>query len=72
MFILWWKKKKKKKKKRFQYFDFETNFLKHKNLFQKTEYRFLVESTRTESAIFSFKIAVSETNVKTNRMGSTR
>ena len=34
------------------------------------EYRFLVVATKTENASFPFKIALSETNVKTNRMAT--
>ena len=41
----------------FLYFNFETNFLRNENLFQKTGVRFLVEST-----------IHLEGNVKTNRM----
>ena len=52
---------------RFQYFNFEANFL-----FTKLEYHFLVESTKIENAVFPYKAAVSEANVKTNRMGSTK
>ena len=43
--------------KRFQYFNFETNFLENENLFQKLEYRFLVETTEIESTSFPFKTA---------------
>ena len=50
---------------RFQYFNFETNF-------QKNEYSFLDQSTETEKATFPYKTALSEANVKTNRMGSTK
>ena len=42
--------------KRFQYFNFETNFLENKN--------FLVETTKIESTSFPFKTALSETNVR--------
>ena len=35
-------------------------------------YCFLVESTKTENASFSYKMAISEANVKTNRMVSTK
>ena len=49
----------------FEYFSFITNFLENENLFKKTE------STKVENASFSCKTAMSETNVKTNRMGST-
>ena len=41
----------------FQYFNLDTNFL-------KLEYLFLVESTKTENAIFPYKTAVSKTNVR--------
>ena len=41
-------------------------------LFKKLEYRFLVESTMIESATFPYKTVLSEANVKTNRMGSTK
>ena len=50
--------------KRFQYFNFETNFLENKN--------FLVETTKIESTSFPFKTALSEANVKTNRMATTK
>ena len=56
----------------FHYFYFERNFLKKENLFQKTGVPFLVESTKIESATFPHKTALSEANVKTNRMGSTK
>ena len=39
---------------RCQYFNFETNFLKSENLFQKTGGAFLVENTRIENASFSY------------------
>ena len=57
---------------RFQYFDFETNLLGKENLFQKTGVFFLVDSTKTESASFSYKTALSEANAKTNRMENTK
>ena len=56
---------------RFQYFKFETSFLENEN-YQKMEYRFLVESTKTENALFTCKNVMSEANVKTNRMVSTK
>ena len=43
-------------------------FWKMKTVFKKLEYRFLVESTKIENALFPYKTAVSEANVKTNRM----
>ena len=47
-------------------------FWKTKTFFKKLEYRFLVESTKIENASFLYKTALSEANVKTNRMGSTK
>ena len=41
-------------------------------LFKKLEYRFLVESTKIDNITFPYKTALSEDNVKTNRMGSTK
>ena len=38
----------------------------------KQEYHFLVESTKIENATFPSKTALSETNVKTNRIWSTK
>ena len=38
----------------------------------KLEYHFLVESTKIENATFPYKTALSEANVKTNRMGDTK
>ena len=58
--------------KRFQYFNFETNFLENENLFQKTGVPFLVESAKIEYTLFTYKTAISEANVKTNRMVSTK
>ena len=46
-------------------------FRKTKTFFKKLEYLFLVESTKIENISFSFKTAISEANVKTNRMEST-
>ena len=47
-------------------------FWKTKAFFKKLEYRFLVQNTKIESAIFPHKTALPEANVKTNRMGSTK
>ena len=44
-------------------------FWKTKTFFEKLEYRFLVQTTNTESAIFPHKTAQLEANVKTNRKG---
>ena len=52
----------------FQYFNFETNFLKKSNPFQKTGE---VESTKIDNTAFQYKTALSEANVKTNRMWCT-
>ena len=41
-----------------------------KTFFQKLENRFLVEITEIENTSFPFKTALSETNVKTNRMST--
>ena len=57
--------------KRFQYFNFEKNFLENENLFQNTGVLFLVEATEIEIPPFPFKTALSEANVKTNRMATT-
>ena len=43
-----------------------------KTFFKKLEYRFLVETTKIENTSFSFKIALSETNIKENRMATTK
>ena len=41
-------------------------------LIQILEYRFLVETTKTENTLYPFKTAPSEANVKTNRMTATK
>ena len=43
-----------------------------KTFFNKLEDYFLVEIIMIENASFPYKTAMSETNVKTNRMGSTK
>ena len=50
----------------FHYFIFYSNFLKDENLsfLKKLEYRFLVQSTKIESAIFPHKTAQPEISVK--------
>ena len=58
---------------RFQYFNFETNFLEKANRFQKTgvpDSSFLVKSTKIDNATFTYETALSDTNVKTNRIGN--
>ena len=58
---------------RFQYLNFETDFLVNKNLLSKNWSNvFLVDSTKIENASFPYKTAVSEANVKTNRMVITK
>ena len=47
-------------------------FRKKKIFFIKMEYRFLVDSTKTENASFPYKTGISETNVKANRTVSTK
>ena len=41
-------------------------------MFKKLEHCFLVESTKIENASFSYKTAISEANVKTNKMVTTK
>ena len=55
---------------RFQCFNFDKSFLKNGNFFEKLKYRFLVESTANESALFPYKTVLSKSNVKTNSLGS--
>ena len=43
-----------------------------KTFFKKLEYSFLIESTEIESASFPYTTAISEANVKTNTMVSTK
>ena len=45
-------------------------FWETQNLFKKLEYTFLVESTKIENATFPYKTALSEANVKTNKIES--
>ena len=47
-------------------------FWKTKTLVKKPEYLFLVESTKIENASFSYITAISEANVKTNKMVTTK
>ena len=44
------------------------NFSRTKFFFKKLEHRFLVETTKTENTSFSFNTAMSEANLKTNKM----
>ena len=56
------------------YSNFESNFLKIENHFQKTGVPLftVVKSTNIENATFPYKTARSEGNVKIKRMGSTK
>ena len=53
-----------------QQFNLRQIFWKAKAFFKKLEYSFLVESTKIENASFLQKTAISEANVKTNKMVS--
>ena len=57
-----------------KFFAFQTlnKFSEKRKLFKKLERRFLVESAKIENATFSYKTPLSEANVKTNRVGSTK
>ena len=43
-----------------------------KTFFKKLDYHFLVETTKIENTSFPLETALSEVNVKTNRMESTK
>ena len=47
-------------------------FWKMETFFKKLEYRFLVETNKIENTSFLFKTALSEANVKTNRMATAK
>ena len=47
-------------------------FWKTKTVLLKLEYVFLFESTKIENSSFPYKTAISEVNVKTNRMITTK
>ena len=47
-------------------------FWKMKTFFKKPEYHFLVESTKIENTSFPYKTAISEANVKANKMLTTK
>ena len=57
---------------RFQYCNFETDFLENKTFLKKLECRFLAESTKIENALFPYKTSISEANVKTNKVVPTK
>ena len=46
--------------------------MENEKLFQKLQYRFLVEGTKIENASFPYKTTISEANVKANRIVSTK
>ena len=58
----------------FFYVTITENFLKNENLFfkKKLENSFIVENTTIEIVTYPYKTVLSEANVKTNRMDSTR
>ena len=59
--------------KRFQYLlNLKQILWKTKTFFKKLKYRVLVETTKIENTLFPFKTALSEANVKTNRMATTK
>ena len=47
-------------------------FWKTKTFFETLEYRFLVEATEIEKTSLPLKTALSEVNVKTNKMATTK
>ena len=53
----------------FEYFNFETTFLKNEIFFQKTKVQFFSLNTKIENASFPFKTVMPEVNLKANRMG---
>ena len=53
-------------------FNFESDFLETKNLFEKLEYHFSVERNKIQSASFPYKTAISGANVKANRTVTTK
>ena len=56
----------------FQCFQFKIDFLENENLFQETGEISLVESIKIENVSFPHKTDISEVNVKTNKMLSTK
>ena len=52
----------------FKYFNFEIGFLENESPFKKLEYHFLVESNKIKIASLPHNTAISDANVKTNRM----
>ena len=47
-------------------------FWKTKTFFEKLEYRFLVEGSKIENSLFSYKTAISEAKFKTNKIVTTK
>ena len=58
--------------KRFNTLTLKQVFWKTKTIFKKLESRFLVETPKIQNTSFPFKTALSEANVKTNRMATTK
>ena len=56
----------------FSILNFETDFQENKNLFQKSWVPFFSKSTKIENTPFPYKTTISEANVKTNRIVSTK
>ena len=54
------------------YFNFETNFLENENFFQKTGALFFSWTHEDWKASFPYETAISEANIKTNRMVTTK
>ena len=54
---------------RFQYFNFETNFLGKEKVFQKTRALLFFGSTKIENASFPYKTTLSEANVERIELG---
>ena len=57
---------------RFQYFNFEKNFLKYENFIQTVEDYFSVQSTNMRTQHIHKKIALPDANINAKRMGSAK
>ena len=55
----------------FQYFNFQTDFLENKNFFQKAVWS-TVERTKIKKAPFPYNTTISEANVTTNKIVTTK
>ena len=56
----------------FNIFTLNQIFWTTESFFKKLEHRFLVRTTKIENPSFPFKTVMSEANVKTNRMATTK